>query len=842
MLRGPALLLRLTQRVPLARAVVPLLVAYAPEACGGARTHSLHVFARRPNANHTKVEVRDGADAGDLKDAVCAKLKLDAPPDSVSLLREVEGGGAPVPLDSRRALAEQGVHEGSVLIEVAGSGAPVPLDNCEVLASQGVVQGSWQHRQQQQQPPPCPLPAVEPPAPLTFAREDVGGTPMMVADLAPPCAPVPLPFFLTLREHGELQAFLAAHPARALLPRALATPSMLMVTGTTKSGKTRILHHVIPRMLAEEHAAAARTPLPRRRPAVFAYTFPLQLPAHQCAQHLVRALQDFGRAQGCPLPPAHSEQPLHDLPCMAAALAQHLQARGEELWLLLDELGAPIVASTPADARSFTLALKDTLAACWGAGGCMAGSGGSGMLSLLGAMRVAAPNGFALWDTVRHVKVGGQPRTPAAALAMARRLHAFYTSDWPTAVAAGAGEAPVPPALASVLSPERCVAGLAVGAHGGATSPRPALVAYLLELTLSGTRGAGSSGGDGEGLWRSALDWLMLKLRTESVQDAAVALERLSVPALRLLRQVADGRVSRDLLPHSLDRGFSASSRAQANALEVLLLLCEEGEEGGAGVAGGGALELMPPFGALLRGWITRAGLLAVSSEDGALGLHALTRSNLKALNTLQPRFSGALRSAMSQAVLRSLLSNGIGTEEAFGESAAGGVGGEAGGRGSSSSSSSGLRVPRTVEEFVAIPAIAHVMAALEEEAAQQGEGCSAPSVERLRALLLTPQHSQARQEFMLDAGLRALMLVRHAEMHAPHFPSGEIVRGLACTVIVEAVNAAIESPLALEDGFVLKQGVLHAGPDAAGRRSSSTAAATGKKGRRRAQNRHHKV
>jgi hypothetical protein len=77
---------------------LPLLAPYAPEARFAAR--SLHVFARRPNANHTKVEVDDGADAGDLKKAVLAELRLDAPPDCVSLLREVEGGGAPAPLDS----------------------------------------------------------------------------------------------------------------------------------------------------------------------------------------------------------------------------------------------------------------------------------------------------------------------------------------------------------------------------------------------------------------------------------------------------------------------------------------------------------------------------------------------------------------------------------------------------------------------------------------------------------------------------------------------------------------------------------------------------------------------
>ncbi len=68
------------------------------------------------------MKVEDGADAGDLKKAVIAELKMDVPPDSVRLLREVEGGGAPVALDSRRALAGQGVLEGSsVLVEILGS-------------------------------------------------------------------------------------------------------------------------------------------------------------------------------------------------------------------------------------------------------------------------------------------------------------------------------------------------------------------------------------------------------------------------------------------------------------------------------------------------------------------------------------------------------------------------------------------------------------------------------------------------------------------------------------------------------------------------------------------------
>ena len=139
MLRNSALLLsRLTLRTPLARAALPLLAANAPEAfrLRSACLRDLHVFARRPNADYAKVEVRDGADAGDLKKAVIAELQLGTPPDSVRLLREVEGGGAPVPLDSSKKLSRQRIKEGSkVLVEVLPP--PPPLVAGEAGALEG---------------------------------------------------------------------------------------------------------------------------------------------------------------------------------------------------------------------------------------------------------------------------------------------------------------------------------------------------------------------------------------------------------------------------------------------------------------------------------------------------------------------------------------------------------------------------------------------------------------------------------------------------------------------------------------------------------------------------------
>ena len=731
MLRGPAgLLSRLAQRAPLARAALPLLAAFAPEAFHAGCARSLHVYARTSasRGEYGKVEVGDGATVAALKRAVIAKLKLDVPPDCVRLLREVAGGGAPVRLDSRRALAEQGVFEGtSVHTEVLAVAPPFLQAPARPAALQ---------------------------APIFFFAEDVGGTPMMVADLAFPSAPAPLPFFLTLREHAALQRFLAARPS-ADRPLALSLPSMLMLTGAAKSGKSRILHYIIPGMLSAAHAAAAGSPRPCRRPEIFSYTFPLYRPAEECAGHLVGALLVFASERGlCVQGPWDS--PLNQFPSLAAALAARVHERGGELWLLLDELGAPGMASEPRGAGVFTLQVKDMLHKVCAAGGLVVGTD-SGMLSLLCAVRAAPPSGFALWDAVSHVRLGGTP-TPAAALAMARRLHAHFSAAWPRALAGSA-------------SPERCVEELTGSA---VTSPRPALAAYLLELLGTADEDAGV-----EKAWQRARYYMLRKLCQESAQDAAVALQRLPAQGLRLLRHLADGRPV----------GAARRPHAGSSALDVALLLCEDAE-GGAALAAPALLK--PPYGALIGSWVTREGQLAVASAGGSQGLPLLTRSNLKALHALAPRFPASLRSAVSEAVLRVMLDNGLGVAE-----------------GGGSGAPSRLRAPRTVEEFVALPAIGSVLGALAAEAAQAGQ----EAVEGLSGLLRTPRDSPARAEHMQVAGLRALVLLRHVEAHAAFpWPDSVIVHGgFSLQVIVSAVNAALAAVLAHEArAFELnRQGVL---------------------------------
>ena len=90
------------------------------------------------------------------------------------------------------------------------------------------------------------------------------------------------------------------------------------------------------------------------------------------------------------------------------------------------------------------------------------------MVALLTCMYAAPPNGFRLWDATAFVRLGSEPNAPAA-LAMAQGLHAAHTAQWPVEAAQAA-------------SPQWLVEALARSAQGEATSPRPALLAYLLGL------------------------------------------------------------------------------------------------------------------------------------------------------------------------------------------------------------------------------------------------------------------------------------------------------------------------------------------------------------------------
>ena len=909
MLRGPAsLLFRLAQRAPLAHAALPLLAAYAPEALrlcgGGAAARGLHVFARA-TANldeFCKVAVTDGADVSDLKKAVIAELRLDAAPGRVRLLREESGGGAPVPLDSRRALTEQGVREGSsVLIEVllpppppplpppppdlhyvlvrrggslshskvafargadvddlkkaiiaelrldaapgrvrllreeSGGGAPVPLDSRRALAEQGVREGT-SVLIEVLPPPPPPLPPPPPalpyvlvrrggslshskvafargadaydltkaviaelrldtapdrvrllrevegggdpmpldsrralaeqgvregtsvlievlpppppplPPPLHISEEVLGGERVVVANLqGSPGFAAPHPFFLTPAQLSTLEYFLQRRPP-------FDTPHMLMVTGTIKSGKTRMLTTIIPRLLSLYYARAAAG---HRRPVIFFHTFALGAPAEAAAETLLASLLAFARAQGIDLPrPAGKAS--DQLPGAAQALAEGIHHAGNKLWILLDELGAPIVASSEFEAARFVQLFKDVLNVTHTCAGTVAT--GSGMVALLKAVADARVNGFMLWSAAEHLRVGQEP-APALALAMAQRLHSVYAPSWP-------------PEVRAHVTPQLLVDSLAFEAHAGLTSPRPALLAFLAGTLC---RDATKSGGSGEQVLQEELAQILDKLETESRGDAATALERMLPSELKELRELAEHGV--------MPKGALLARFAS--------VLCEErvvaGGPGGEAERGQvgqqllqappAARKLLPPYGRLLQRWVTQDGWLSIVSRGQGQPLVPRVLQTLATVNERWRHFDEDLHASLTDTVLQTLAENSIGV----------------------SVPRAAVRPPRTVAEFVAIPVIALIVAELEQAAAASSGGKLSQTAKVFRSAASADEVAQAK--FMARSGCHTLLLLRNYLMHVPTGTAKAQKIGLTEAALDRVVRAAASEILSAKGG-----------------------------------------
>ncbi len=171
----------------------------------------------------------------------------------------------------------------------------------------------------------------------------------MQAEL-PRSANVQAPVFLTQAQHAELVRFIDEVPTQ--------DPQLLMPVGTIKSGKSTVLRRVLPGLLAAAHAT--RWSDGRKRPVIFTYEFPLGRDALAASVHLMSALAKFGRSVG-----VHFEQEatpqdaLNNLPAALHEFAARIDASGGELWLLLDEVQAPVLGSSPSLASDFTYTLKN---------------------------------------------------------------------------------------------------------------------------------------------------------------------------------------------------------------------------------------------------------------------------------------------------------------------------------------------------------------------------------------------------------------------------------------------------------------------------------------------------
>lgn len=196
---------------------------------------------------------------------------------------------------------------------------------------------------------------------------------------------------------------------------------------------------------------------------------------------------------------------------------------------------------------------------------------GSGPGSLLSAIRRQPPNDFMLWHSCELLPMGGEPPA-AAALAMAERLVAAYSSRWP----ANARRA---------ITPERLVTELAarVGDGDALFSPRPALMARVLELM-----GHPGDAAAAEAALAAALGAAAATLVEESAPDVARLLLTADVENRRPLRRLVDVPLSAERKPRrKLETLFPNTFPCQVYFDELVATLCQAEWPA----------RLMPPFG-----------------------------------------------------------------------------------------------------------------------------------------------------------------------------------------------------------------------------------------------------
>jgi hypothetical protein len=515
-------------------------------AADDAKMQSLAVFFRREtDPGFSKVVMPADGDISRLKELIQAKLPSlkDTNPSTIVLRKEQEKNTFGPPLEDRMTLREAGVkHKDSLLVSVEIKPSIPPL-----------------------------------PAPISFSTIELKSETWLTAEV-PLSAGSTAPIFLTSAQHEELLRFIDERPSRR--------PQLLMPVGTIKSGKSVLLHEVLPGMVAAR-VSSSHWPDDRLQPVFFRYRFPLMADAEEAAMSLSRALDEFGKFIKVPFgAPADAATALDLLPQKLEKFARQVHKSGGELWLLFDEMQGPLLNSTPSMAQEFTHQFKEVVEQCsFYARIAVTGSS----LTLMNAFQAARVNGFALWAAVSYLSLGRTPRR-SVAKKMAPAIHRAYTSRWPSDIKAA-------------LSADRLVKELRAVANSRLTSPRPALMAYALQCMGDGSRGSA------EEILSAALGTVREKLLMESVRDTATALAAMKNRERRVLRGVVDERYTHNDL-RAIKIGTKRFNEDCHGIFPgALAHLIEHLSEPGSGTD---KVRLQPPYDVLLQSWVCDDGDVTV--------------------------------------------------------------------------------------------------------------------------------------------------------------------------------------------------------------------------------------
>lgn len=405
---------------------------------------------------------------------------------------------------------------------------------------------------------------------------------------------------------------------------------------------------------------------------------------------------------------------------------------------------APVLAAlTPSDAKIFASQLKDIVSAC------MANSRialtGSGMVTLLNALRNVPVNGYAMWDAMLRVQLGSTPSI-ASALAMAEQLVARRVGAWPANVAAE-------------VTPSVIVRWLSSSGPHPYTSARPALVAFLANL-LCAVEGNGA-----QSALSVAQQKLIDKLHAEAAVDAAIALSQLSLSMRQYIACLVRGQLTGSMLAEHFRPGVYLRSFS-----ELVLLLCEP-------QSAGGPLQLLPPYGALFNAMLSTDGAQLVSWRGGAWALDELVRDRLKFFfeHAAELRANHtAIVKKISKAVLHSFASDGIGSLKS-------GV----------------YRPPESMDELERVPVFAAILSLLsrQEAMSKQNDGMSPLHTEYdsvLKAERAGQRDGKVRW-YVSTAGFHIMSRLRILDAHV-YFPKASLVEaGLTAGIVANAAAAAVK-------------------------------------------------
>eukprot|EP00386_Alphamonas_edax_P007962 GDKI01026271.1.p1 GENE.GDKI01026271.1~~GDKI01026271.1.p1 ORF type:complete len:330 (-),score=64.17 GDKI01026271.1:110-1099(-) len=299
----------------------------------------------------------------------------------------------------------------------------------------------------------------------------------------------------------------------------------------------------------------------------------------------------------------------------------------------------------------------------------------------------------------------------------------------------------------------------AASVAGGLTAPLPALVAYFADLM--GTAKVGAP----QRIAADALVALRSKLDDESRVDTAVLLVALTLEERQQLHLLACGGMKRSVLQ------TTSAFFNKHGFLQLIDTVCQPNIEGD-----GDVLQLLPPYGALLRAMLNSGGKILIEFADKHWKIHDLLARRLKRFGELGPQIMSRAGACISTAILKRLADNGIGIRLG-------------------SDPKPTFRPPATLDELKSMPSVIAIFKVLntQEAAKQQSPVAQSQSV-RTFASLFADSTGQKAKNFMTHAGVHILVWLRHIEAHTFIPQTALAEAGLWVDIVDDAAEAAVDA------------------------------------------------